>query len=122
MNTTATTVTTTADLVEGMLVTAPVRGVISKVEKIGTFPDDSGDVYAIDYLTLNGPGTLKAMDDDAWTLEPEHTLAWEPYEMYALRDGDSWVFIGADCADDDAARAWAAKHYPTAIFQIGGTW
>jgi hypothetical protein len=42
--------------------------------------------------------------------------------MYALRDGDSWVFIGADCADDDAARAWAAKHYPTAVFQIGGTW
>jgi hypothetical protein len=121
MNTTATTATATADLVEGMRVTAPVQGTITTIEHIGSLPD-AIDVYAVGYLTLDGPATLKAMDDVAWTLEPEHTLAWEPYEMYALRDGDSWVFIGADCADDDAARAWAAKHYPTAVFQIGGTW
>lgn len=109
--------TWTADLVEGMRLEAPHKGLFQRAYPVYEGSDPEAREYLVTVLTLDGERTHLVDADRGWTLTPEVVLIWEPYELYALRDGDSEVFIGADCDSTDQARAWAAEHYPTAKFE-----
>jgi len=110
----------TAELVTGIWTLAPVAGIVTEVRVFDCGDDE--DFVPVTVSTMTGPVTHWAAQDETWELHPEHTFAFEPDELYALRDGDSWVFVGADLDSEEAARAWVGKHYPTAAFQVGGTW
>lgn len=110
--------TYTTDLTKGMRLEAPVRGTVQAVESISE--DDS--VFLVKYLTLDGEKVRKATDAEHWTLQPEITFAWEPDELYVLRDGDTWIHVEFPAENEQEAGDWVAKHYPAATFQVGGIW
>lgn len=115
--------TYTTDLVRGMRLQDPVRGTFTGKEIIGEFPNGDPKIFLVEYLTLEGPKVYKTVENEVWILDAEAVIAWEPDEILALRDGDSWVHFEAEEVTNEAqAREWAGAHYPDAVFQVGGTW
>lgn len=113
-----TTDTFTPDLVEGMELAAPVAGHFISAEPITYHSNDEPRSYLVRYSSWGQDLVYVAADNEPWHLYPQPVFGWEPDELHYLKDGDSWTFMAAEVATADEARAWVARHYPAATFEV----